>query len=107
MWGCHGGNRGGVGRTGLGGAGQAPHGAAALRAGLPAGGKAVSFSVNVTGMTGSRVEADERVTGHRRRGLRSRHTGWWSHGSEHTQTTVYKGGYRSETCYLRSKFRKI
>ena len=75
------------------------------RAGTTRGG--VSFSVNVTGMTGSRVEADERVTGHRRRGLRSRHTGWWSHGSEHTQTTVYKGGYRSETCYLRSKFRKI
>lgn len=65
MWGCHGGNRGGVGRTGLGGAGQAPHGAATVRAGLPAGGRAVSFSVNVTGMTGSRVEADERVLGHR------------------------------------------
>ena len=66
MWGCHGGNRGRVGRMGLGGAGQAPRGAAAHLAvrpqrgsllselGFQLGAKAVSFSVNVTRMTGSR-----------------------------------------------------
>ena len=100
MLGCHGGDRGCVGRTGLGGAVQAPCGAAAhpavcpqrgsllLELGFQLGAEAVSFSVGVTGMTGGRVEADEpRVTALRRHGLLSRHMGWWSHSSEHTQTT--------------------
>lgn len=63
MWGCHG-------RTGLGGAVQAPCGAAARPAvrpqrgsllselGFQLGAEAVSFSVGVTGMAGGRVEAD-------------------------------------------------
>ena len=107
MWGCHGGNRGRVGRMGLGGAGQAPRGAAAhlavhpqrgslLSDGLPAGGEGRELLGECY-----RDDWQQVVTGHRRRGLHSRHTGRWSHGSEHTQTTMYKGRYKSEKLLLK------